>query len=130
MSDVILVGPFWTRSEAAAYLGITGDELLERTDVLRLEGRWLEETYPALQFKDNDVRHEVATVVEAADDDLPGAAIADWLSRNNPMLGAMTPLDWFNAGLSIKTALNALHADSDDVKRRVAASVPGAQLAG
>ena len=91
----------------------------ERTDVVRIEGRWLEETYPALQFRDNDVRHEVATIVEAVGDELPGAAIADWLSRNNPLLGAMTPLDWFNSGLSLKTALTAIQADADEAKRRV-----------
>ena len=130
MSDVVLVGPFWTRSEAASYLGITGDELLERTDVVRLEGRWLEETYPALQFRDNDVRPEVATIVAAVGEELPGAAIADWLSRSNPLLGAMSPIDWFNAGLSIQMALTAIHADVDDARARVSASVPVARLAG
>lgn len=120
MSDVVLVGPFWTRAEAASYLGITGAELLERTDVVRLEGRWLEETYPALQFRDNDVRHEVATIVATVGDDLPGAAVADWLTRANPLLGAMSPIDWFNAGLSLKMALQAIQEDSEDAKARVA----------
>ena len=119
MSDVVLVGPFWTRSEAASYLGITGDELLERPDVVRIEGRWLEETYPALQFRDNEVRHEVATIVEAVGDQLPGTAIADWLSRTNPLLGTMSPIDWFNAGLSIKSALTAIQADVVDARQRV-----------
>ncbi len=130
MSDVVLVGPFWTRAEAASYLGITNDELLERRDLVRLEGRWLEETYPALQFRDNEVRHEVATIVEAVGDELPGAAIADWLSRNNPLLGTMTPLDWFNAGLSIQMALTAIQADVEEAKQRVGAAVAAARLAG
>lgn len=119
MSDVVLVGPFWTRSEAASYLGISGADLLRRTDVVRLEGRWLEETYPAFQFRDNEVRHEIATIVSAIGNDLPGAALADWLCRANPLLGAMSPIAWFEAGLSLKTALTAVHADIDDARRRV-----------
>lgn len=130
MSDVVLVGPFWTRSEAASYLGITGDELLERRDLVRLEGRWLEETYPAIQFRDNEVRYEVATIVEAVGDELPGAAIADWLSRTNPLLGTMTPIDWFNAGLSIQMALTAIHADAEAAKQRVRTALPAAKMAG
>jgi hypothetical protein len=119
MSDVVLVGPFWTRSEAASYLGISDDDLLRRSDVVRLEGRWLEETYPAFQFRDNEVRHEIATIVSAVGSELPGAAIADWLCRVNPLLGAMSPIDWFEAGLSLKSALTAVHADIEDARRRV-----------
>ena len=119
MSDVVLVGPFWTRSEAASYLGITGDELLARSDVVRLEGRWLEETYPSLQFRDNDVRHEVAAIVAAVGDELPGTAIADWLCRSNPLLGAMSPIEWFNAGLNLQTAMTAVFADVDAAAQRV-----------
>ncbi|MDJ0663506.1 MAG: hypothetical protein QNJ75_03025 [Acidimicrobiia bacterium] len=119
MSDLVLVGPFWTRSEAASYLGISAEALCERTDVVRIEGRWLEETYPALQFEDHEVRHEVSTIVEAVGRELPGAAIADWLSRCNPLLAAMTPLEWFDAGLSLQTALTAIHEDAEAVRSRV-----------
>ena len=119
MSDLVLVGPFWTRSEAASYLGISADSLCERTDVLRIEGRWLEETYPALQFEDHEVRHEVSAIVKAVGNELPGAAIADWLCRSNPLLAAMTPLAWFDAGLSLRTALTAIHEDADAARSRV-----------
>ena len=119
MSDLVLVGPFWTRSEAASYLGISEDALCERTDVVRIEGRWLEETYPALQFQDHEVRHEVSTIVEAVGRELPGTAIADWLSRSNPLLAAMTPLAWFDAGLSLQTALTAIYEDMDAARSRV-----------
>ena len=128
MSDLVLVGPFWTRSEAASYLGISPDTLRERTDVVRIEGRWLEETYPALQFEDHEVRFEISTIVKAIGMELPGAAIADWLSRSNPLLAAMTPLDWFDAGLSLQTALTAVMEDLDEARRRVTPAT--AQLAG
>lgn len=124
MSDLVLVGPFWTRSEAASYLGISSSELLERTDVVRIEGRWLEETYPALQFHDHEVRYEIATIVEAVGDELPGTAIADWLSRANPLLGTMSPIDWFNAGLSLKAALEAIHEDAEETRNRVHPHAP------
>ena len=77
MSDVVLVGSFWTRSQTAEYLGISAGEVRDRRDLLRIEGRWLEETYPALQFRDHEVRFEVAAVVDFVGDTLPGAAIAD-----------------------------------------------------
>ncbi|MCP3995477.1 MAG: hypothetical protein GY722_10485, partial [bacterium] len=82
-------------------------------------GRWLEETYPALQFHDHEVRYEVATIVESVGDELPGAAIADWLTRSNPLLGEMAPIDWFKTGLSLKTALHAVHQDAEEACRRV-----------
>ena len=119
MSDVVLVGPFWTRSETASYLGQTPDELLDRTDVLRLSGRWLEETYPAFQFRDHEIRLEISTVVTEVGEQLTGTAIADWLLRSNPLLGAMSPNDWFNAGLNMKPAITALYADLEDARRRV-----------
>lgn len=111
MSDIVLVGPFWTRAEAAEYLGISQDELCARNDLLSLEGHWLEETYPALQFRDHEVRFEVSAVVELVYDDLPGTAIADWLTRSNPALGAMTPMEWFNTGQDLNTALHVAQAD-------------------
>lgn len=111
MSDIVLVGPFWTRAEAAEYLGITQDELCTRRDVLRLDGHWLEETYPALQFRDQEVRFEISAVVDYVHDDLPGIAIADWLTRSNPALGAMTPMEWFNSGQDLNTALHVALAD-------------------
>ena len=122
MSDLVLVGPFWTRSEAASYLGITAEELLARTDIVRLEGRWLEETYPSLQFRDNDVRHEVAEIVIQIGDVVTGAAIADWLSRPNDLLGFMSPLGWFDAGLSLPMAIAAAHEDIEDMAQRAGAS--------
>jgi hypothetical protein len=130
MSDLVLVGPFWTRSEAASYLGISPEDLCRRTDVVRIEGRWLEETYPAAQFADHEVRHEVATIVEAVGDVLPGPAIADWLSRSNPLLGGMSPLAWFDTGLSLQTALTAVHEDIDDARNRAEPRSISAQLAG
>ena len=130
MSDLVLVGPFWTRSEAAAYLGISTEDLWRRSDVVRIEGRWLEETYPAVQFADNEVRYEVAAIVEEVGDELPGVAIADWLSRPNPLLAGMTPLAWFDTGLSLQTALTAVHEDIDEARRRVEPRSASAQLTG
>ena len=130
MSDLVLVGPFWTRSETATYLGVPADELSERTDVIRLEGRWLEETYPALQLRDPEVCHEISTIVEVVGEELPGAAIADWLCRSNPLLGAMTPLAWFDAGLSLHKALAANQEDADSARERADSSRTASRLAG
>lgn len=119
MSDVILVGPFWTRAETADYLGTTPADVRSRTDILRIEGQWLEETYPALQFADHEVRYEVASVVELLGDQLPGHAIADWLTRPNPALGALTPLQWFDTGNDVNTALNVAQAGVETAAARV-----------
>ena len=124
MSNIVLVGPFWTRAETAEYLGISSSELIERRDVLRIEGRWLEETYPALQFDDHEVRHEVAAVVEALGGELPGAALADWLTRPNAALGAMSPLAWFDAGMSVNQALQVAASDITTAGERLAPTPP------
>ncbi len=119
MSDVVLVGPFWTRAETAQYLGIATSEVPAREDLLRIEGHWLEETYPALQFADHEVRFEIALLVELLDGQLPGPAIADWLTRSNEALGALTPMQWFDAGNDINTALNVAQADVEAAADRV-----------
>ena len=124
MSDIVLVGPFWTRSEAADYLGITPGQLCARSDVLRIEGHWLEETYPALQFCDHEVRFEVAALVEFVSPDLPGAAIADWLTRPNPALGTLTPMQWFETGQDLNAALNVAQADVEAAADRIASRRP------
>ena len=119
MSDVVLVGPFWTRVETANYLGISAAEVRLRDDILRIEGHWLEETYPALQFAAHEVRFEVASVVEFLREQLPGQAIADWLTRSNVALGALTPMQWFDAGNDLNTALHVAQADVEMEAARV-----------
>ena len=119
VSDVVLVGPFWTRAETADYLGIAPSDVRSRDDLLRIEGHWLEETYPALQFADHEVRFEIASVLEFLGDQLPGQAIADWLTRSNEALGALTPMQWFDAGNDINTALNVAQADVGASAHRV-----------
>ena len=119
MSDVVLVGPFWTRAETADYLGMAISEVVARDDLLRIEGHWLEETYPALQFADHEVRFEISSVVEFLDGQLPGQAIADWLTRSNPALGALTPMQWFEAGHDLNTALDVAQADVEAAADRV-----------
>lgn len=126
MSDVVLVGPFWTRDEAAEYLCMSAAEVRSRDDILRIEGHWLEETYPALQFADHEVRFEVASVVEFLREQLPGQAIADWLTRPNPALGALTPMQWFDSGNDVDTALHAARADVDAAAARTAPHSPAA----
>lgn len=119
MSDVVLVGPFWTRSQTAIYLGISPEELKARSDILRIDGRWLEETYPALQFSDHEVRFEVAAVVDFVGSQLTGTAIADWLTRPNPAFGALTPLQWFDSGQDLNVALQVAQADVETASARL-----------
>jgi hypothetical protein len=119
VSNVVLVGPFWTRAETAEYLGIAPAEVRSREDLLRIEGHWLEETYPALQFADHEVRFEIASVVEFLCGQLPGQAIADWLTRSNEALGALTPMQWFDTGNDVNIALHAARADVDAAADRV-----------
>lgn len=119
MSDVVLVGPFWTRSQAAEYLGTSAEAIRARADILRIEGRWLEETYPALQFMDHEVRFEIAAIIDLVGSELPGTAIADWLTRPNDALGALTPLQWFDSGHAVNTALQVAQADVEAAASRV-----------
>ncbi len=130
MSDVVLVGPFWTRAETADYLGMAISEVVARDDLLRIEGHWLEETYPALQFADHEVRFEISSVVEFLDGQLPGQAIADWLTRSNSALGALTPMQWFDAGHDLNTALDVAQADVESAAARVSTHSRAAAAAG
>ena len=46
----VLQGPFLTRAEAAVRAGVDAAHISHRPDLLRLDGRWLEEVYFAFQF--------------------------------------------------------------------------------
>jgi hypothetical protein len=124
MHDLTLVGPFWTRAETAGYLGIEPGELLGRRDVLRIGGRWLEETYPALQFDGHDVIPAVAAIVELLRDAAAGAIIADWLCRPNPALGSLAPIAWCRSGGNTRTLLQVATADAPRLGRAGADPVP------
>ncbi len=109
MIDTLLAGPFLTRSEAAARLGIAADALACRRDVLRLPGHHLEETYFAFQFDRNGLRPDVAAVVAALAGRWDEVSIADWLVRTNSHLSAMSPLAWIEAGRGPQAIIETAH---------------------
>lgn len=106
--EIVLVGPFWTRTEAVEDLGCTDACLLGRNDVLRIGARLSEEVYPAFQFEHHHVREEIADIVALLlRSDVTGAVIADWLVEPHPDLGGKTPLTWLDRGLREKDVLEA-----------------------
>ena len=123
--EIVLVGPFWTRSEATEDLGCDDTCLLGREDVLRIGARLSEEVYPAFQFDHHHVREEIADVVALLlRDDVTGAVIADWLVEPNPDLGGKAPLKWLDRGLPEKDVLEAarratpaLQEETTDLRR-------------
>jgi len=97
--EIVLVGPFRTRSQAAHDLGCSGECLLDRDDVLRIGARLSQEVYPAFQFEHHQVRADVAAVVHTMlQNNVTGAVIADWFVHPHPHLGGATPLEWLNHG--------------------------------
>jgi hypothetical protein len=109
MIDTLLAGPFLTRIEAAARLGVSADALTCRRDVLRVPGHHLEETYFAFQFDRNGLRPDVAAVVAALVGEWDEVSIADWLVRSNSHLSAMSPLSWIEAGRGPQAVIETAH---------------------
>ncbi len=106
--EIVLIGPFWTRSEATEELGCSDECLLGRDDVLRIGARLSQEVYPAFQFEHHHVREDVADVVELLlRSDVTGAVISDWLVQPNPDLDGKTPLGWLNRDQSEETVLDS-----------------------
>ena len=122
--EIVLVGPFWTRTEAVDELGCTDDCLLARNDVLRIGARLSEEVYPAFQFEHHHVREEIADIVALLlRGDVTGAVIADWLVEPNPDLGGKSPLKWLERDQPMKDVLEAarraiptLQAETSDLR--------------
>ena len=117
MSERILVGHFLTRHDAACRAGISEEEVVERPDLLRVGGRFLEEVYFAFQFNAAGIRRDLGSVVQSLRWTHDDETVADWLARPNETLGRMTPLGWMAAGYDGgKLAVAAReHGPVDDV---------------
>ncbi len=103
-SEIVLVGPFWTRSQTAHDLGCSGTCLLDRCDVLRIGARLSQEVYPAFQFEHHQVRGDIAGITQLMlQHDVTGAVISDWFVRPHPDLGGSTPLQWLDHGRPERT---------------------------
>lgn len=98
MSEVILVGHFLTRHDAAVRAGIPEEEVVQRPDLLRIGGTYLQEVYFEFQFNGHGIRRDLGTVVEQLRWSFDDEVVADWLARPNETLGQMTPLGWVAAG--------------------------------
>lgn len=98
MAERILLGHFLTRTQAAHRASIQSSEVVQRPDLLRIGGTWLEEVYFAFQFDRIGVRHDIGVIVQQLRRRFDDETIADWLVRPNALLSSATPLDWARAG--------------------------------
>lgn len=100
-----------TRAEAARQAQIPVDEVVQRPDLLRIGGRWLEEVYFAFQFDDEGIRGDLGRVIQGLRRHFDDLTIADWLARPNHELSGASPLRWDRMGGShlrlAKAAANA-----------------------
>jgi hypothetical protein len=92
VTEHILVGHFLLRSEAAQRAGISKDELIQRPDLLRIGGTWLEEVYFEFQFDQSGIRRNLATMVRELRGSFDDLVIAEWLASPNEVLAGATPL--------------------------------------
>ncbi|MEN8238080.1 MAG: hypothetical protein ABFR53_02635 [Actinomycetota bacterium] len=97
-SGYILVGHFLTRTQVARRAAIDRKEVVDRPDLLRVGGIWLEEVYFAFQFDTNGVRQSLGVVVASLRRLFDDESIADWLVRPHGALSSATPLAWLAAG--------------------------------
>jgi hypothetical protein len=103
----VLVGHFLTRKQAARRAGIAPWEVVDRPDLLRIGGTWLEEVYFAFQFDTAGVRQSLGMVVAHLRRMFDDEAIADWLVRPHSSLSTTPPLAWLASGGSSDGALAA-----------------------
>jgi len=94
----VLVGHFLTRNQVARRVGIAATEVVDRPDLLRIGGTWLEEVYFAFQLDKAGVRQSLGIVVAHLRRVFDDEAIADWLVRPHPALSTTTPLAWLASG--------------------------------
>jgi hypothetical protein len=92
VSERILKGPFLTRAEAARRADVPAGLVAYRPDLLRVEGKWLQEAYFGFQFDPSGVRQDLGAVVQELKREYSDIEIADWLVRPNQVLGYSSPL--------------------------------------
>jgi len=107
MRGFVLVGHFLTRSQVARRIAIDGREVVERPDLLRIGGTWLEEVYFAFQFDTRGVVQSLGVAVSHLRRAYDDESIADWLVRPHAALSSATPLAWLAAGGSGDQVLTA-----------------------
>ncbi|MEN8040396.1 MAG: hypothetical protein ABFR95_02735 [Actinomycetota bacterium] len=85
--------------------------MVQRPDLLRIGGVWLEEVYFAFQFDDTGIREGLGRVIQGLRRHHDDLTIADWMARPNAVLSGATPLRWVSVGGSTiqlaKAAANA-----------------------
>lgn len=111
MIERILQGPFLTRAQAARRSRTPGQLLVHRPDLLRVDGRWLQEAYFAFQFDRDGVRPALGRVVQDLKATHADVAIADWLVRPNPSLDYAAPLKYLKSGGQVERVLAAASAN-------------------
>jgi hypothetical protein len=94
----VLVGHFLTRNQAARRVAVGREEVVQRPDLLRIGGTWLEEVYFAFQFDTRGVRQSLGVVVANLRHAFDDESIADWLVRPHAALSSATPLAWLASG--------------------------------
>lgn len=110
MHELILLGPFLTRVDAARYTRLDPLELAHRPDLLRIGSPPLDEAYFGFQFDQHAVDEKVGAVVLALKGHHTDLEIADWMVRPNRALGGSSPLRWLREGGRHERALDASHA--------------------
>lgn len=108
----MLVGHFLTRRQVARKLSIELGEVIDRPDLLRIGGTWLEEVYFAFQFDARTVRRSLGGVVAHLRREFVDESIADWLVRPHVTLGSVTPLAWLAAGGSGHQVIHAANTSA------------------
>jgi hypothetical protein len=107
MHELILLGPFLTRADAARYARLDPLELAHRPDLLHIGKPPLNEAYFGFQFHLHTVDPGVAEVVLALKGSHDDLVIADWLVRPNRGLRGSAPLAWLSEGGSSARAVEA-----------------------
>ena len=112
----VLVGPFYTRREAARQAHLPARELVAAPGLIRLDADLaVEEAYLAFQFDRAGIRPDIAeAVIHLLGRRLHPCTAADWLARSHPGLGNKSPLDWLGSGARLDTVLKLADTAGQD----------------
>lgn len=108
VSGPVLVGHFLTRDQVACRVSIESQEVVQRPDLLRIGGTWLEEVYFAFQFDTRGVRQSLGIVVANLRRVFDDEFIADWLVQPHAALSSDSPLAWLASGGSRERVTTAV----------------------
>lgn len=111
--EIVSIGHFLTRSEAAHLLGVPARTLLSMDNLLRLGGRVaIQEVYPGFQFRNREAFEAFREVVHRFGHTDPWLVLG-WLNRRRTEFGGHSAVEWLHEGRDVSKVLQLAERAAD-----------------